>query len=324
MKIPAIHPDHEHHSSLLQPVGCLDRLEGVANWFAQRQGNALPDNLKPAIALFAADHGVATSFTYPEEEPDTAARVMHAASDVSVIRALAADAGASLRIVDLGVRGEVSGVEVETVSAAGSADIRVASAMSQEQYWEAVGIGEDLAAAMIKDGANLLIASSLVSGDRVSVAAVVCELTGLAPEEALEASSPETYSEELMAVEAALARNQGTPSTDILREIGGIELAAMAGFYRAAARNGVPILLDGRASAAAALAATAWDVHIAGWMLASFVCKDSSHELLLEELGLEPLMHLSRDLNGAKGATLLLPLLQSAILLQRGLATIED
>ena len=324
MEIPAINSDHDHRSALLQPVGCLGRLEDVANWIAKRQGKLLPDNLKPAIVIFAADHGVTSALTHPEAGPSTAERVMHAVSEQSVIRKLAEEAGASLTIVDLGVKGELSGVERDVVRESGSADIRVESAMSEAQYWEAVGIGEELAARAISEGANLLTASSLVSGDRVAVAALICELAGVAPEEALEASSHKTYAEELMAVEVALDRAQGTSSHDILREVGGIELAAMAGFYRAAARKGVPVLLDGKASAAAALAAAAWDVRITGWMLASFVSEDRAHILALEELGLEPLMHLQRSLSGAKGAALLMPLLQSSLALHRGFATVEE
>jgi len=324
MEIPAINPNHGHHSALLQPVGCLGRLEDVANWFAKRQGKLQPENLKPAIVLFGADHGVVTGLSHSQEGPDTAERLIHASSDQSIIRKLAEEAGASLSIVNLGVRGEVSGVALELVRESGSADIRNESAMSEEQYWEAVGIGEELAARAISEGANLLTASSLVSGDRISVAALICELAGVAPEEALEASSHESYAEELMAVEVALDRAQGTPSHDILRELGGLELAAMAGFYRAAARKGVPVLLDGKASAAAALAAAAWDIRIAGWMLASFVSEDRAHILALEELGLDPMMHLQRSLSGAKGAALLMPLLQSSLVLHRGFATVEE
>jgi|GEM_PF-2050245 len=324
MKIPAINPDHEHRSVLLQPVGCVGRLEDVANWIAKRQGKLLPDNLKPAIVLFAADHGVAAALAHPEVGPTTVERLQDAVSERSVIRKLAEEAGASLTIIDMGVKGEPSGVERDVVRESGSADIRVESAMSEAQYWEAVGIGEALAARAISEGANLLTASSLVSGDRIAVAALICELAGVAPEEALEASSHETYAEELMAVEMALDRAQGTSSQDILREVGGIELAAMAGFYRAAARKGVPVLLDGKASSAAALAAAAWDVRIAGWMLASFVSEDQAHHLALEELGLEPLMHLQRTLIGGKGAALLMPLLQSSLALHRGFATVEE
>lgn len=324
MEIPAINLEREHYSNLLQPVGCMGRLEDVANWFAKRQGKALPEPISAAIVLFAADHGVNALHTTTKNRPTTAERVMHAASGVSVIRRLAKEANASLMMVDLGICGEVSDVLVERVSETGSADIRTESAMSQEQYWEAVGIGEELAARAIDEGANLLVAGSLVSGDEVSVAAVICELAGIAPEEALDASSNDTYAEELMAVEIALERAQGTPSHDILRELGGIELAAMAGFYRAAARKGVPVLLDGKASAAAALAAAAWDVRIAGWMLASIVSDETSHHLALEELGLEAMMQMQSGLTGGKGAALLIPVLQSALSLQRGLAAVED
>ncbi|ATX80725.1 nicotinate-nucleotide--dimethylbenzimidazole phosphoribosyltransferase [Mariprofundus aestuarium] len=324
MEIPAINPDSEHYSTLLHPAGCMSRLEDVANWFAKRQGKAIPDQLKPAIVLFAADHGVASSFAYPESRPTTAERVAYATSDASVIRKLADEAGASLRIIDLGVRGDLSGVEVEKVRESGSADIRTEPAMSQEEYWEAVGIGEELAAHAVAEGANLLIASSLTSGDHVSVAAVICELAGLVPEETLASGSDGTYGDELLALATVLERAQGTPSNDILREVGGLELAAMAGFYRAAARKGVPVLLDGMASAAAALGSAAWDIRIAGWLLASFASDKSGHASALEELGLEPMVHLHRGLGGGKGAALLIPVLQAAISLQRGLATIED
>ncbi|ATX81020.1 nicotinate-nucleotide--dimethylbenzimidazole phosphoribosyltransferase [Mariprofundus ferrinatatus] len=324
MEIPVINPESEHYSSLLQPAGCISRLEDVANWFAKRQGKELPDQLKPAIVLFAADHGVAASLSHQDSRSGTAGRVAHATSSDSVIRKLAKEAGASLSIVNLGVRDEITGVDSETVRESGSGDIRVEPAMSQEEYWEAVGIGEELAARAISDGANLLATSSLASGDHVSVAALLCELAGVAPEEALESGSHESYPDELMALEASLERARGTPSHDILRELGGLELAAMAGFFRAAARKGVPVLLDGKASAVAALAATAWDVRIAGWLLASFVSDESAHRIVLEELGLEAMMHLKRSLSGGKGAALLMPLLQASLTLQRGLATIED
>ena len=126
-----------------------------------------------------------------------------------------------------------------------------------------------------------------------------------------------------MLFRSALARTQGTPSHDILRELGGLELAAMAGFYRAAAHKGVPVLLDGLASTAAALAAAAWDVRIAGWMLASHVSDDAGHRQAIEDLGLEPLMQLKKSIGEARVATLLVPVLQSALTMQAGLALLE-
>jgi len=256
--------------------------------------------------------------------------VNHAASNDSVISELCKQADCSLHIVDVGVAGSLADndmVEHAKVISSGTPDITTHSAMTQMDYWEIVGIGEEMANRVINQGANLLIASSISAGDRIAIACLIAELLGLTPEEALSSIadiSPETYGLELMAVEKALERAKGTPSHDILRELGGLEMAAMAGFYRAAARQGVPVLLDGLSSATAALAAIAWDVHIAGWMLASHTSNDAGHRDLLEDLGLEALVELKTSIDGGKVAVLMLPVLQSAITLRQGLARIEE
>jgi len=328
IEIPSIHPEQNHHSALLQPSGCISRLESTALWFAKRQDKEVPDSIKAATVLFAADHGVSIRMAC-HRDIATSQRVYDAAANDSVIASLCRQADSNLHIVDVGVAGslaDIDAVEHAKVRATGTADITAEAAMSQEDYWEIVGIGEEMANRCIAAGANLMIAGSISSGNRISIAAIISELIGLSPEEALNVcpdSNPETYANELMAVEHAKARATGTPSHDILRELGGLEMAAMAGLYRAAAHRGVPILLDGIASATSALAAIAWDVRIAGWMLASHVSDDPGHREVLEELGLEPLVELKRSIGEGKVAALMLPVLQSAITLQRGLTRIE-
>jgi len=306
----------------------MSQLEHVASWFSKRQGKPIPDALQAATVLFAADHGVSNRIK--NRAPNsTLERVQHAASKNSVIADLCNQASCKLHIVDVGIAGSLADndmIEHAKVRPNGTPDITIEPAMTQMDYWEVVGIGEEMANRCIDDGANLLIASSISCGDHIATAALISELTGLSPEETLITcphSSPEIYACELLAVEKALARAKGTPSHDILRELGGFEMAAMAGFYRAAANKGVPVLLDGRASATAALAAIAWDVCIAGWVLASHVSNDAGHRDVLEDLGLEAMVELKSSIDEGKVAVLILPVLQSAITLQRGLARIE-
>jgi len=305
----------------------MGHLENIALWFAQRQDKEQPDALKAATVLFAADHGVSHHSCLASIP--TIERVRHAVDADSAIAGLCRQAGSSLHIVDVGVNGrlvDLDTVEHAKVRAAGTADITLEAAMRQEDYWESVGIGEEMANRCIKDGANLLIAGSIAAGDNIAIAAIIAELIGLSPEQALSVSpddNPDRYASELMAVEHARGRASGTPSNDILRELGGLEMAAMAGFYRAAAQKGVPVLLDGLASATAALAAIAWDVRIAGWMLASHVSHDPAHREILDELGLEPLVEIKYNIGQGEVAALMLPVLQSAITLHRGLASIE-
>jgi len=328
MAIPSIHPEQNHHSSLLQTSCCLSQLEDLALWFSKRQNKEIPESIQATTVLFAADHGVATA-TSCSSSPSTLELVNQAALSDSVITDLCKKSCCKLYIVDVGVNGSLADndmVEHAKVISFGTPDITIHSAMTQMEYWEIVGIGEEMANRAIDQGANLLIASSISNSDRIAIASLIAELLGLTPEEALSNStetSSETYAMELIAVKKALERAKGTPSHDILRELGGLEMAAMAGFYRAAARQGVPVLLDGLASATAALAAIAWDVHIAGWMLASHTSNNPGHRDVLEDLGLKALVELNSNMDGGKVATLMLPVLQSAITLQQGLARIE-
>ncbi|MDQ6993728.1 MAG: nicotinate-nucleotide--dimethylbenzimidazole phosphoribosyltransferase [Mariprofundus sp.] len=324
MEIPAIHPELELHNDLLKPNSCMSHMEDIATWFSKRQNQSVPTPIQATVVLFAADHGVAASLPYRDK---TIALLRQNSAPDSAIRTLCKQAGAKLHIVDLGVIGNVvnmEDIEHAKVSSTGSFDITSEAAMGQMEYWESVGIGEEMAHRAIADGANLLIASSIACHDNIAIAAIIAELTGLQPEMALMSTTdPDLYSRELIAVERAITRARATPSHDILRELGSLEIAAMAGFYRAAAAKGVPILLDGRASAAAALAAIAWDVRIAGWLLASHVSNDAGHREAIEQLGLEPMVELKSSIEQGKMAVLLLPVIQSAITLQRGLSAIE-
>jgi len=244
------------------------------------------------------------------------------------VNMLAVEAGAQVKLVDIGVADDVSAVEgIEHARIKGGCgNIISEPAMSQEDYWEAVGIGEDMANKAVASGANLVIVGDVGRGNCVAATAVVCQLTGLMPEDVLgshAAVSGSTGQRAMIAVEEALARAGNTPSHDVLREVGGYEIAAMAGAYRAAARHGVPVLLDGFVSAAAALAATAWDVRIAGWMLASHESSHPGHRKVLDELGLEALASLNMDMGQGVGAAVVLPMLQAAIRLHRSLPVRE-
>ncbi len=334
MNIPAIDQGalaraRERQAQLTKPAGALGRLEDVACWLAARQGREIPEALRPAIVVFAGDHGVVAEgvSAYPAEV--TAQMVRNFAAGGAAINVLARAHGAALSVVDVGVAeslADVDGIRHGKVRM-GAGNIARESAMNEIEYWEAVGIGETMAERAVAAGANLLIAGDMGIGNTTASAAVICELAGLAPEEVVGRGTgvdDEAWRRKVDAVERALARAAGTPSTDVLRELGGLEIAAMAGFYRGAARQGVPILLDGFISAAAALAAVAWDVRIAGWMMASHVSAERGHALALEELGLESLLDLDMRLGEGTGAAMALPLLQSAIALHAEMATFES
>lgn len=314
---------------LTKPQGALGRLEDVACWFAGRQGNAVPDALVPWVCVFAGDHGVTAEGISAYPAAVTGEMVRNFARGGAAINVLARQIGATLRVVDVGVDADLSALEgiVHAKVRRGTGNIARESAMSEAEYWQAVGIGEEQAQQAIEAGANLLIAGDMGIGNTTASAALICELAYLEPEEVVGRGTgvdDDTHARKIEVVRKALRRMTGTPSVNMLREIGGLEIAAMAGFYREAARQGVPVLIDGFIATAAALAAVAWDIRIAGWMLASHVSQEQGHRRGLEALGLDPLIDFNLRLGEGSGAALVVPLLQSALALHREMATFED
>lgn len=318
-----------HQNHLTKPQGSLGRLEDIACWFASRQKKVIPDILHPHICVFAGDHGVVEEGVSAFPSVVTGEMVKNFAAGGAAINVLAKQCRATLSIVDVGVQVDLSGVEglVHAKVRAGTGNITKEPAMTEWEYWQAVGVGEEQAEQAIADGANLLIAGDMGIGNTTASAALICELALLSPEKVVGRGTgidDASYDVKLKAVRRALQRAQLTPSKDAMRELGGLEIAAMAGFYRAAARLGVPVLIDGFISAAAALAAVAWDARIAGWMLATHVSQEEGHQLALEALGLKPLLDMGMRLGEGSGAALTVPLLQSAIALHREMATFES
>jgi len=319
----------KRQDSLTKPQGSLGYLEDIACWFAARQGKDVPDILRPHICVFAGDHGVVEEGVSAFPSVVTGEMLKNFAAGGAAINALAKQCDAALSVIDVGVQSDVSAIEgiVHARVRAGTGNITKEAAMTEWEYWQAVAVGEEQAELAIANGANVLIAGDMGIGNTTASAALICELALLTPEEVVGRGTgvdDKAYDIKVRSVTRALQRAQHTPSKDAMRELGGLEIAAMAGYYRSAARLGVPVLLDGFISAAAALAAVAWDARIAGWMLATHVSQEKGHALALNALGLEPLLDMKMCLGEGSGAVLTLPLLQSAIALHRDMATFES
>ncbi len=325
----ALDAARNRQNSLTKPQGSLGNLEDIACWFAARQGKEVPDSLRPHICVFAGDHGVVEEGVSAFPSVVTGEMLKNFTAGGAAINVLAKQHAASLNVVDVGVQADVSAIDgiKHAKVRAGTGNITKEAAMTEWEYWQAVAVGEEEAELAVSNGANVLIAGDMGIGNTTASAALICELALLTPEQVVGRGTgvnDAAYELKLKAVRKALQRAQHTPSKDAVRELGGLEIAAMAGYYRVAARLGVPVLLDGFISAAAALVAVAWDARISGWMLATHVSQEKGHALALKALGLEPILDMNMRLGEGSGAALTLPLLQSAIALHRDMATFES
>jgi nicotinate-nucleotide--dimethylbenzimidazole phosphoribosyltransferase len=245
---------------------------------------------------------------------------------------LARRAGARLTVVDVGVAGDLPASEhiVRASVRRGTADLSLAPAMSREEARRAIAVGAERAAADIAAGATLLVAGDMGIGNTTAAACLVCAFTNEAPDAIVGYGTgldEAGRARKVAVVERALARARARAprdGVDWLAEVGGLEIAAMSGYYVEAARRAVPVLLDGFISAAAALAARAIAPRAADWMLAAHASAERGHRAALRHLGLEPLVDLGLRLGEGSGAALVLPLVDAAIALHAEMATFEE
>jgi len=319
----------ERQDRLTKPQGSLGRLEDLACWFAARQGREMPAPLRPFIAVFAGDHGVCEEGVSAYPAVVTGEMVKNFARGGAAINVLARRCGARMVVVDVGVAADLSGVDgiVHARVRRGTANLVGKPAMTRQECRQAMEVGRTQARRAARDGANLLIAGDMGIGNTTASACLICRLAGAEPEDVVGFGTgvdEATRTRKVAIVRRALARIEACADDDVLAQVGGLEIAAMTGFYLEAADMGVPVLLDGFISAAAALAARAVHPRVVEWMLASHVSREAGHGLALASLGLEPLLDFGMRLGEGTGAALVVPLLQSAMALHNEMATFES
>jgi len=316
---------------LIKPTGALGRLEDIACWFAARQRRSIPEALLPAITVFAADHGVAAQQVSAYPSAVTQAMLHSLANGQAAIAVLARLVNAIYTVVDVGVNRTGTAPEhvMDERIANGTHDISIRAAMTPYQAQQALSIGAAYADKAIAKGATLLIAGEVGIGNTTAAACVIAALTGIDAAMLVGSGTGlDTKGREhkLDIVRQSLRRAalSNADGLNVMTELGGFEIAAMAGYYLQAARCGVPVLLDGYISTAAALIAVNIAPASKEWMLASHQSAELGHALTLEHLQLKPLITLGMRLGEGSGAAIALPIIQSALQLHREMATFAE
>jgi nicotinate-nucleotide--dimethylbenzimidazole phosphoribosyltransferase len=319
-----------HPATLTKPVGSLGRLEEIAAWYAGARGRfpaAAPASMR--LAVFAADHGVVVEGVSAYGSQVTAAMVANIMAGGAAVNAMARRYGVDLTLVDAGVAGDLSHAPTAPVVPlvrakvrAGTANLRTSDAMTRVEALAAIALG----ARVFRDhGAADLVAMGEVGiGNTTAAAALVCALTGASPGAVVGRGTgidDRTAARKVGVVEEAIARIGSRDPIDVLAAVGGLELAAMAGFALEAARAKVGVVLDGFLAGAAALVASALDPRVRPYFVASHASAERGHRIALEALGLTPLLDLGLRLGEGTGALVAMDLVRTAVTTQLEMAT---
>jgi nicotinate-nucleotide--dimethylbenzimidazole phosphoribosyltransferase len=297
-----------------KPQGSLGRLEDLAVRLAGIRGEANPGQLRAVIVLAAADHGVAARgvSAYPQEV--TAQMLANFRAGGAAVCVLARQAGAELRVFDLGV-------------GAGTADIAEGPAMTRERAEDCLARGDAVAAELAAEGFGIVALGEMGIGNTTSASALVAAFLEVDPEAVVGRGTgldDTALARKVEVVRAALAANPGAAALGRLAGLGGFEIAFLAGVASGSASRGVVVLLDGFIIGAAALAAERLSPGARDAMVAAHLSPEPVHRLVLEALGLEPLLDLGLRLGEGSGAALALPLVHASLAILDEMATFES
>ncbi|MCK8455332.1 nicotinate-nucleotide--dimethylbenzimidazole phosphoribosyltransferase [Sphingomonas faeni] len=297
---------------LTKPTASLGRLEDIAVFMAGWQGNPLPRLDRGSAVVFAGNHGIVARGVSAFPASVTAQMVSNFEAGGAAINALSRAAGLELKIVSLDL-------DRPTV------DFTQAPAMSEDECLAAINAG----AAAVADVPDLVVLGEMGIGNSTTAAALCLASFG---ESASDWVGPGTgvddegIARKIAVVEAGVALHRDALATpfEILRRLGGRELAAIAGAVVAARQAGVPVMLDGFICCAAIAPLAAACPDILAHCLAGHVSAEPGHRVLLERMGIEPLLSLGMRLGEGSGSATATLLVRAALAVHAEMATFAE
>ena len=320
----------QRQARLTKPSGSLGRLESLAVELAGLQGRECPHLEQPWIAVFAGDHGVVAEGVSAYPQAVTRQMLHNFVAGGAAISVLAHQLQARLEVIDLGtVGGEPLGGVHSYALGPGTANFTQGPAMSVAQCVAALDAGRASVERARQVRAGLYIGGEMGIGNTTAAAALGCALLDLpalaltGPGSGLDAAG---LSHKQRVIDSALLLHQhaGSEPFEVLRRLGGFEIAALAGAFVACAQHGLPVLVDGFITTVAALCAVRLNPACRPWLLFGHRSAEPGHALVLQALKAEPLRDLGLRLGEGSGAALAVPLLRLACSLHGGMATFEE
>jgi nicotinate-nucleotide--dimethylbenzimidazole phosphoribosyltransferase len=318
--------------SLTKPQGSLGRLEEFAQKLVLMTGQEIPYPFtKKVIFTFAGDHGVVDEGVslFPKEV--TIQMVYNFLRGGAAINVLARHAGADEVVVDIGVDYDF-GVEKDLLSrkvVKGTNNMRKGPAMTREEAQKCIDTGIELALEYAGKGYGIFGTGEMGIGNTTSSSAIASVITRATVREVTGRGTgitDETLVHKIKVIEDAIALNKPDPGDPIgvLAKVGGAEIGGIAGLILGAASKKIPVVIDGFISTAGALIAYAIEPAVKDYMFAAHNSVEKGHAIILEKIGLKPILDLDLRLGEGTGAAIGMFIIEAGLKIYREMATFDE
>jgi nicotinate-nucleotide--dimethylbenzimidazole phosphoribosyltransferase len=318
--------------SLTKPPGSLGRLEEIAAKIVSIREQESPGCTNKAVYVFAADHGVTEEGVSAYPKAVTQQMVRNFLMNGAAINVLARCARAEVIVVDVGVDGEFEPHErlIDKKIRCGTRNMAIGPAMTESEVNAALAVGRALAREARLQNRDLIGAGEMGIGNTTAAAAITAALSGKPVAEVTGSGtgvSPQALIHKRHIIERALNVNgldKNSGPFHVLQKVGGLEVAAMAGMMLEALEQRIPLVIDGFISTASAALAYAIEPKVKDILFAGHVSEEPGHRVLLDYIGLGPILNLGMRLGEGTGAVLAMMVIEAAVSMLNEMATFSS
>lgn len=326
----------ERTTQLVMPPRALGQLHNTAEKLCGICGQLTPVIDKKAVIIMAGDHGVAASGVSAFPQEVTGAMIQTFLAGGAGINAIARYVDAAVYVVDMGVIPAIDASKMPNAQffmdrkiAPGTADFTKGPAMSHDQAEKSLVNGFECATNAFEGGVDLLATGDMGIGNTTPSAAIGMVVTG-ADADTMVGRGTGVDDEGLQikkkVITNGIQHNQPDPSNglDVLAKVGGFEIGGIAGMILAAAYHRKPVIVDGFISTAGALLAHTLCPTVVEYMFAGHRSEEPGHIIMLNYLGLSPLIQLELRLGEGTGAALAMNIMEASLRVFNEVMTFEE
>jgi nicotinate-nucleotide--dimethylbenzimidazole phosphoribosyltransferase len=316
---------------LTKPPGSLGVLEDIAKQIAGITGQVVPELPGKAAVLMAGDHGIVKEGVAPFPQEVTPQMVLNFINGGAAMSVLTRHENAKLYVVDVGVASDLPDVPniIKKKVAYGTKNMAEGPAMTIEEAVKAIEVGIEIAERAMKEGAGLIAIGEMGIGNTSPSTAIIAAYSKLPVNEVVGRGTgvdDERLKIKITAIEKSLRVNR--PDLDkpleVLAKVGGLEIAGLTGVILACAAHRIPVIIDGFISGAAAVIASEMAPLAKGYMLGSHLSEEPGHKVMLDYLGVKPMLMMNMRLGEGTGAALAMNVVDASLKILKEMATFSE
>lgn len=320
----------ERIDSLAKPLGSLGKLEDIAikvTGITKEMKNSFE---KKCVLIFCSDNGVFEEGIASTPQYLTIAQSINFTKGLSGVGVIAKQNGSDLMVIDVGINSDlkIPGV-IDKKIRKSTNNIAKGPAMTEEECIEAILIGINSVKKAVDNGYEMLGVGEMGIANTTTSSAVLISLQECDIEQAVGRGAGLTndaFNKKKEIIRQALDVNKPDKNDpiDILKKVGGFDIAAMTGAFLGASFYKVPIVIDGFISVVAALVATKLNENVKDYLFSSHLSQEIGYSVAINEIGLDPMLNLGMRLGEGSGCPIAFTIIDTANAILRDMATFEE